>query len=116
MSSRSVRGIVGGGSVVLAGVAMLAMTRCGGGPLAVALSGISFGTAGVMTTCAVTLIGEIAPARHRGLLLGLLTSVTAVILLVGGAAGIALINPERDLRRLYRTRVTSPEPAAATAR
>lgn len=77
-SSRWVRGGIGGAGMLIAGVAMLLMTRTGVGVVPVVLLTVAFGAAAPMVTCTMTAIGEIAPHRRRGLLFGVNTAVTSV--------------------------------------
>ncbi|MGW7402156.1 MFS transporter [Streptomyces sp. NPDC054833] len=130
VSSRWARARVGGITLLVSGVACLALPGAPRGPLTVLLLLLAFGICGVMTSIAVTTVAELAPEHRRGGALGLMNAVvttagliaptltgrmvdtqgaagyqhavllSGVLLLVGGIAAVTLVDPVRDQCRL----------------
>ena len=130
VGSRWARARVGGITLVVCGLACVALPGFERGPVAVALLVVGFGLCGVMGSIAATTIAELVPGRRRGGALGLMSAVvtlagliaptltghlvdtqgtagyqhavllTGVLLLIGGTAAFTLIDPARDARRL----------------
>jgi MFS family permease len=71
VSSRVARGIFTGGSVALAGVAMVLLAQSAGAVEQILLVTVAFSVCGVTYALGPTLIGEISPVRQRGAMLGL---------------------------------------------
>jgi MFS family permease len=130
VSSRWARARVGGITLIVAAAGCLALAGGRRGPLTVLLLIIGFGICGVMASIAVTTVAELAPAERRGGALGLMNAVvtvaglvgptligrmvdtqglagyqnaillSGVLLLLGGTAAVALVDPDRDRHRL----------------
>jgi MFS transporter, ACS family, D-galactonate transporter len=130
-SSRVARGILGGSSVVVGGVALALMPAVHGIAIKIALTTIGLALPSVVLVISNAVVAEITPTAQRGALLaiggavgtsaGLLAPyvtgrlvesaaspldgfntgfvVCGVIMLVGGAIGMALIRPEREAIR-----------------
>ncbi|MCL7426867.1 MFS transporter [Streptomyces sp. YS415] len=129
-ASRWARGGLGGVLMLVGAAACLALPVSPAGVVTVVLLVAGFGLAGAMSTVAVTTVVEMAPADRRGGTLGIMNAVvttagliaptlvghlvdtrgpagydsavliTGALLLLGGAAAVTLIDPERDARRL----------------
>ncbi|MGW2727881.1 MFS transporter [Streptomyces sp. NPDC001494] len=130
VSSRWARARVGGITLIACALCCLGLSQLAGGALAVVLLIVGFGLPGLMVSVAVTSVAELVPGRRRGGALGLMTAVVTtaglvapaltgylvdtqgtagyrhavllvgVLLLIGGTAAAALIDPARDARRL----------------
>jgi ACS family D-galactonate transporter-like MFS transporter len=126
VSSRLARGILGGLSVVLGGVALVILPY--GTPVKIVLTTLGVALPSVIYVISNAVIGEITPAAQRGALLAIGAAVASsagllapyimgsviesattpldgfntgfficgVIMLVGGTIAMALVNPERD--------------------
>lgn len=144
-SSRMSAGLFTSGSVLLAGVAMMLLSRSSGALAPIPLAMVAFAVCGVTYAIGPTLIGEISPVRQRGAMLGisngLLTTAGLVapwlmghivdiganpaqgfrdaffdgglLIVVGAAVAMLLINPERDLAHFKRRQ---PDASAALER
>ncbi|MER7725775.1 MFS transporter [Streptomyces sp. NPDC096323] len=129
-ASRWARGGVGGVLLLMAAAACLALPLASAGILTALLLIAGFGLAGAMSSIAVTTVTELAPADRRGGALGSMNAVvttagliaptlighlvdtygaegyhyavliTGAVLLLSGTAALALIDPDRDARRL----------------
>jgi MFS family permease len=128
--SRWARGRVGGVLLLVAAAACLALPAAPAGTATVVLLVAGFSCAGAMGSVAATTVAELAPADRRGGALGIMNAVvttagliaptlvghlvdthgtsgyrqslviTGVLLLLGGTAAVALIDPARDTRLL----------------
>jgi MFS family permease len=87
VSSRWARGILGGGCLVAAGVAMALFPFTTPAALKIPLVVVAFATGSVFFTLGSTLIGEISPPAQRGAMLGLTNSIHA---LAGVAAPVVM--------------------------
>jgi MFS family permease len=70
-SSRNARGLLGGGFVALAGVAMLCLPLATSAPLQIFFVMVAFAAGSVIYTLGPALIGEISPVGQRGAMLGI---------------------------------------------
>lgn len=70
-TSRVVRGLLGGGCVAIAGIAMILLGRSESAWVQIPLVMISFAIGSVIYTLGPALIGEISPIRQRGAMLGI---------------------------------------------
>jgi MFS family permease len=137
-TSRLSRGILGGLSVVLGGVALAMLPCVPGTPVKIALTTLGVALPSVIYVISNAVVGEITPPAQRGALLAIGTAVASsagllapyimgsviesaavpidgfntgfflcgVIMLVGGAIAMALVNPERETKR--RPRLLQP--------
>jgi MFS transporter, ACS family, D-galactonate transporter len=134
VSSRLARGMLGGLSVALGGVALAMLPYVPGTAVKIALVTLGVALPSVIYVISNAVVGEITPAAQRGALLAIGAAVASsagllapyimgrviesaatpldgfnsgffmcgVILLVGGAIAMALINPEREAKRRTR--------------
>ncbi|MFI7413835.1 MFS transporter [Streptomyces sp. NPDC049627] len=130
VSSRWARARVGGITLIACALCCLGLSQLAGGALAVVLLIVGFGLPGLMVSVSVTSVAELVPGRRRGGALGLMTAVVTagglvapaltghlvdtqgtagyrlavllvgLLLLIGGAAAVTLVDPARDARRL----------------
>jgi MFS family permease len=70
-TSRVVRGLLGGGCVAIAGIAMILLGRSDSPWVQIPLVMVSFAIGSVIYTLGPALIGEISPIRQRGAMLGI---------------------------------------------
>lgn len=129
-ASRWARGGVGGVLLLVGSAACFALPLAPAGVVTTLLLVAGFGLSGAMSSVAVTTVTELAPADRRGGALGIMNAVvttagliaptligrfvdtrgpdgytyavliTGAVLLLGGAAALTLIDPNRDARRL----------------
>jgi MFS family permease len=83
VTSRVARGVVAGGCVALAGVAMMLLSQSSGAWEQIPLVIVAFSIAGVTNILGPPAIGEISPVHQRGAMLGI---SNAVFTLAGFAA------------------------------
>ena len=74
-SSRFARGLLGGGCVAIAGLAMILLSRSSGAWEQLPLVMVSFAVGSVIYTLGPALIGEISPVGQRGAMLGISNAV-----------------------------------------
>jgi MFS family permease len=131
-SSTWARARIGGLTLIVSAASCLILSTQHRGPLTVPLLVIGFGLCGVMASIAVTTVAELAPTERRGGALGLMNAVvttagliaptligrlidtegatgyhhaillSGLLLLLGGAAAVAFVDPARDTDRLSR--------------
>ncbi|MFT3814707.1 MAG: MFS transporter [Acidovorax sp.] len=70
-SSRASRGLLGGGGVVLSGVALVLLSRASSPYLQIPLAMLTFAIGSVIFTLGPPLVGEISPVHQRGATLGI---------------------------------------------
>lgn len=139
VSSRTARGMLGGASLLIGGIANLLMVLLPGVEAKVAM-GVLTEFAFVIMAIAQTVCGEIAPANRRGGVLGILAAVyalggvvgpavtgslaegdevpglntawvlKAVLLIIAGVLAVIWIRPERDAARLAARAGPAPPP------
>jgi len=76
VSSRTARGILGGGCVALGGVALVLMPYLPGIPVKIALTTIGLALPSVIYVINNAVVGEITPAAQRGALLAIGTAIS----------------------------------------
>jgi len=74
-SSRVARGLLGGGCVAFAGVAMMLLSKSSGAFEQILLVTVAFSVGAVFYITGTSLIGEISPIRQRGAMLGICNAV-----------------------------------------
>jgi MFS family permease len=102
VGSRWARGILGGGCLVAAGVAMALFPLATAAALKVPLIVIAFATGSVFFTLGSTLIGEISPPAQRGGTLGLTNSIHALAGVLAPVVMGAVIDLTADAHTGYR--------------
>jgi MFS family permease len=143
VSSRVARGILGGLSVMLGGVALAMLPYVPGTPVKIALTTLGVALPSAIYVISNAVVGEITPAAQRGALLAIGTAVASsagllapyvmgsviesattpldgfntgfficgVIMVLGGAIAMALVNPEREAKlRSLRLQLLTASP------
>ncbi|GAA1549588.1 MFS transporter [Actinomadura kijaniata] len=90
-SSRVARGLLGGAAVLTSGLAMLLLTRVGGGAALVAVMLVAFTVGNSFFGLMSSALAEIAPAARRAALLGTVTAVASTAGAFGPALSGALV-------------------------